>query len=85
MNLSAEAVPCLSEVSGGDKRWGRSPPVTDGPASWRFRPQSNHATRKAPARSALGLSLLGPGEREADVTETEAVLCLETVKPRKIL
>lgn len=53
MNLSAEAVPCLSEVSASDKRWGPPPPVTDRPASWRLRPQSNHATRKKRGRPAL--------------------------------
>lgn len=53
MNLSAEAVPCLSEVSASDKRWGPPPPVTDRPASWRLRPQSNHATRKKGETGAL--------------------------------
>lgn len=61
MNLSAEAVPCLSEVSASDKRWGRPPPVTDRPASWRLRPQSNHATRKGPALCSWSVTLRAGG------------------------
>lgn len=61
MNLSAEAVPCLSEVSGSDKRWGRPPPVTDRPASWRLRPQSNHTTRKGPALCSWSVTLSAGG------------------------
>lgn len=61
MNLSAEAVPCLSEVSGNDKRWGRPPPVTDRPASWRLRPQSNHTTRKGPALCSWSVTLCAGG------------------------
>lgn len=64
MNLSAEAVPCLSEVSASDKRWGRPPPVTDRPASWRLRPQSNHATRKGPGALLLVCHAQGWGSGE---------------------
>lgn len=63
MNLSAEAVPCLSEVSASDKRLGPPPPVTDRPASWRLRPQSNHATRTGPALCSWSVTLGAEGAR----------------------
>lgn len=63
MNLSAEAVPCLSEVSASDKRLGPPPPVTDRPASWRLRPQSNHATRTGPALCSRSVTLGAEGAR----------------------
>lgn len=64
MNLSAEAVPCLSEVSASDKRWGQPPLVTDRPASWRLRTQSNHATRKGPALCSWSVTLWAGGSSE---------------------
>lgn len=62
MNLSAEAVPCLSEVSASDKRWGPPPPVTDRLASWRLQPNLITPPGRD-RRSALGLSRSGLGEQ----------------------
>lgn len=79
MNLSAEAVPCLSEVSASDKRLGPPPPVTDRPASWRLRPQSNHATRTGPALCAWSVTLWAEGARRGWV-EGES-LCDQRAQP----
>lgn len=73
MNLSAEAVSCLSEVSASDKRLGPPPPVTDRPASWRLRPQSNHATRTGPAPCSWSVTLWAEGARRGWV---EGGLCV---------
>ncbi|KAG7243070.1 hypothetical protein INR49_016445, partial [Caranx melampygus] len=78
MNLSAEAVPCLSEVSASDKRWGRPPPVTDRPASWRLRPQSNHATRKGPALCSWSVTLRAGGAARGRVEGS--VVCVGGIK-----